>query len=240
MKCSINGLPVHGQILPKNHSDIPATQGKGRMKRKSQVIRAQFKQVFNLTLALKHASNTDGKCMPYFNFVILLYPLVEKIRELDVICSPTHWAKLTRRMCSYSLLLLELLKGNQTKVHPRMLGALLGPLMTELEMVKEVYTRLDSNRKAAQATNSKPKADNQKNEECELTESLPTQEPPIRDGLVFTTPQEKILELIVASLTGKQDDIWTKYQACLPSDLTPDEVKTANDTFKVMLKEHFI
>lgn len=204
------------------------------------VIRAQFEQVFNFTVALQHACNTADKCMPYFMLCELLRPLAEELQKLNVICDPTPLSETTHRMFGHLLLQMELFRTNQTNVHPRRLGVLLGPLLAELKKVVKLYTKADSNRKAAQAANSKSKAVNQENDECELTEPLPTQEPPIRDGLLITTPSENILELIVASLTGKQDDIWTKYQACLPADLTSDEVKTANDSFMAMLKEHII
>ena len=103
-----------------------------------------------------------------------------------------------------------------------------------------MYTKIESSRKAAQAANSKPEDANQKYEEAEQAKQQSTQTHRIHDGLVITTPLENILELIEASLTGHPDDIWTEYQACLPADLTPEEVKIAYDSFMVMLEEHFI
>ena len=210
------------------------------MKRPSQVIRAQFKQAFNLAFALHHACNTNSNCRPYSKLVVLLYPLAEQLNELDVICGPTHWSKITHRMRRYSSALVELLIGNQTSAQPHSLRALLIPLLTELKMVREVYTRVDSSRKAAQAANSKPEDANQKLEEAELAKPQPTHTHRIRDGLVITTPPENMNDLIASSLTDKPDDIWTEYQACLPADLAPEEVKIAYDSFMAMLKEHVL
>lgn len=212
------------------------------MKRPSQAqaIRAQFKLTYNLTFALYLACNTDCKCLPYSTFVELLYPLAEQLYELDVICGHTHWSKITHRMRRYSSVLVELLRGNQTSVHPHILRALLGPLLTELKMVKRVYTKIESSRKAAQAANSKPEDANQKLEGAELAKQQPTQALRIRDGLVIITPPENMNDLMASSLTGKPDDIWKEYQACLPTDLAPEEVKIAYDSFMVMLEEHFI
>lgn len=210
------------------------------MTRQSQVIRAQFKQAFNLTIALHHACNTNCKCLPYSKLVELLYPLAEQLYELDVICGPTHWSKITHRMRSYSFLLVELLRGNQTRVHPHSLRALLIPLLTELKMVREVYTQVDSSLKAAQAANSKPEDANQKLEGAELAKQQPTQALRIRGGLVIITPPENMNDLMASSLTGKPDDIWKEYQACLPTDLAPEEVKIAYDSFMAMLKEHVL
>lgn len=203
----------------------------------AQVIHAQFKQAFNLTVALRHACNTDSKCLPYSNLVELLYPLSEQLSNLDVVCVHTRWSGMANRMKRYSNVLVELLRGNQADVPPSDLTALLGPLLADLKLVKLAYAKMTSAHKAA---NSKPKDANQNDDEGKLADLLPVQEPPIRDGLVITAPQENILELIKASLADKPDDIWAKYQACLPANLTPEEVKIAHDSFMAVFKEYFI
>ncbi|WP_404838046.1 hypothetical protein [Aeromonas media] len=207
------------------------------MKYPAQEIRAQFQDAFNLASALYRACNTDIKRLPYSKFVTLLYPLAEQLHHLNDICGPTHWSKFTHRMYRYSSVLVELLISNKTSGQSHSLRALLIPILTELKMVREVYAQVDS-RIAAKAANSNTEDANQKPEEAELVKPQPSQKQPIRDGLVSITPPENINDFIASGLTGKLEDIWTRYQAYMPTDLTPEEVKILNALITVMPEEH--
>ena len=200
------------------------------------VIHAQFKQAFNLTLAIYHACNTNDKRLPCYGLVELLYPLAEQLNKLDKICVRTRWSGMADRMSRYSNVLVVVLKNNQKDIPASYLTKLLGPLLADLKLVKLAYTKIAS---ASKAANSKSADANRKAEEGELAEALPTQKPPIRDGHPIATPPENILELIKTSLAGKPDDIWAKDQAYLPTDLTPEEMKIEYDSFMAMFKEYF-
>lgn len=58
--------------------------------------------------------------------------------------------------------------------------------------------------------------------------------------LEITEPPANIQELIEASMTGEPDDIWMEYQACLPSNLTREEIRIIHGSFMAMLEENFL
>jgi hypothetical protein len=185
---------------------------------RTEAIHAQFIEASNLTHALYYACDTDSKYLPYSKLVTLLHPLAKQLHQLECFCTRTRWSKIAHRMNRYLSVLVEVLIGNQINVSVSNLTILLGPLIKDFRLVKQEYAK-------------------QKLEEAELAKPLPSQKQPMRDGLVNIPPPENINDLIASGLTGKPEDIWTRYQAYLPTHLTQEEVKIAYDSFIVMLEE---
>ena len=203
----------------------------------AQVFKAQFKLALNYTTALCNTCKGNTNTYTYAELATLLNPLVDRLGMLGVLVDNTHVALFVGRMNCYVSMLKLVLMENNNSAKAYNLPVLLNPVLSGLKALIQEY-EVDSH-KVASTTSSQDKTAGQKEPGAELVEPLPTQEPPIRDGLVITTPPENILELIEASLTGNPDDICTEYQAGLPADLTQEEVEIAYDSFMVML-EHFI
>ncbi|WP_323897379.1 hypothetical protein [Aeromonas allosaccharophila] len=204
---------------------------------RTEAIHAQFIEASNLTHALYYACDTDSKYLPYSKLVTLLHPLAKQLHQLECFCTRTRWSKIAHRMNRYLSVLVEVLIGNQINVSVSNLTILLGPLIKDFRLVKQEYAKIDSSSSVAQETNRKSEDAKQKLEEAELAKPLPSQKQPMRDVLVNIPPPENINDLIASGLTGKPEDIWTRYQAYLPPHLTQEEVKIAYDSFIVMLEE---
>lgn len=203
----------------------------------AQVFKAQFKLTLNYTTALCNTCKGNTNTYTYTELAMLLNPLVDKLGMLGVLVDNTHVALFVGRMnCYVSVLKLVLMENNNNSAKAYNLAVLLNPVLSELKALIQEY-EVDPH-KAASATSSQDKTTGQKEQGAELVEPLPTQEPPIRDGLVLTTPPESILDLIEASQSGKPDDLWTEYQARLPAGMTPEEVEAAHFSFMVMLDQY--